>query len=621
MPQRFGFFRFMLAFLICVSAILPFSPIVRARSIGNGYQIGVPQHAEFSGSEFDHVQINNNNLHIDLPLWGASGRGPSVGFKYVYDSEGWGYNETCNRISGLCTDRILPNPSWQRHALPNHLSLTLVGPQSYTIAKVDATYICNGTSVQVMTHSYSMSTPEGTSIHFAPGPVEADGEPAYCFPSAHTLYADDGSGWMLTTDQYGGAIKAVAKDGTVVTGNTGSSIEDANGNQILVSSSPGTDTLGRPFNTNGSYYDSNGVLRSIQVVSQSVAIQTALCGIGYGDYCYEYTATWNVPQTITLPNGKTYTFTYDQGSPTHPNYGQPLSVTLPTGGQISWGWGGTTNSGPRLLSRQLSGDPQPWRYSSVSGGIVTDPAGNDTVYTCGFYNPPDNFDPGPTADPPCYITSKKYYQGSSTSGTLIKTVQTDYWTTNEPAILPIRETATWNLQNLVRKAEMDYDSWVASTFRTTTIYATAGNVIEKREYGYGTARPGPQIRTTQNAYLHLSNSTYRGLNILNRITSNKIYAGSSQTGTLVAQTLNTYDGVAIPTSGDTSGSPAPNHDYASFSRTNNVRGNLTQTSRGLKTGSTWSWLNTNYTYNDLGEILTLTDPLGHTTTNDYTDNC
>src|SRR6266705_7122757 len=34
----------------------------------------------------------------------------------------------------------------------------------------------------------------------------------------------------------------------------------------------------------------------------------------------------------------------------------------------------------------------------------------------------------------------------------------------------------------------------------------------------------------------------------------------------------------------------------------------------------WTWLNTNYTYNDLGEILTSTDPLNHRTSYDYTDN-
>jgi len=429
---------------------------------------------------------------------------------------------------------------------------------------------------------------------------------------------------MLTVDQSsGGIVKAVGKDGMVVS----TTKEDTNGNQVVTSSSPATDTLGRQFNLDGSYYDSSGVLRSIPVVNQSVAIQTNLCWASTGDACYEYSSNWSVPQTITLPNGKIYTFSYDQGSPTHPYYGQPLSVTLPTGGQITWNWSGEDDTGPVLVSRQLSGDPQPWKYSGgqlgptggYGGGTVTDPAGNDTVYTCGWYTPPYvlfNILPPQL----CYIITKKYYQGSSTSGTLIRTVQTDYWTSNEPAILPIHETTTWNPQNLVSRTETDYDSWAASSFNNTTYYGTAGNPIEKREYGYGTGSWGSLVRTSDYGYLHLSNSTYLGLNILNKVTSHKVYAGSSGSGTLTAQTLNTYDGVAIPASGNTSANPAPNHDYANFPASYNYRGNVTKTSRGLKSGSSWTWLNTNYTYNDLGEVLTSTDPLGDTTTSDYTDN-
>jgi len=594
-----------------IPAVLSFACVLHAQNTANDNQIGMPVHGEFSGSDFEHVQMNNNNLHIDLPLWSTTGRGPSVGMKYVYDSRGWGFNENCNHFTGICTDHVTNHPEG---VISSHLSLMGVGPQSYAMSAASDTYSCNGTGLQVLVHHYSMSTPDGTMHHFGPDPVQISGQGANCAPNPANLYADDGSGWVLSRDQSTGAIlRIVGKDGTVL---QGGSITDANGNQLITSSSPPTDTLGRAFTSDGSYYDSNGTLRATAVVTQSVAIQTHLCGFSDGDYCNEYTASWLVPQTITLPNGKSYTFSYDQGSPTHPYYGQPLAVTLPTGGQITWGWDGECDSGPQIVSRQLSGDPQPWRYTGCQGGRVTDPAGNDALYTCGWYFPPYTLN----SNPLCYIVTKKYYQGSSTSGTLLKTVQTDYWTASEPAILPIRETTTWNSQNLVSKVEMDYDSWVASTFNTTTYYATASNVTEKREFGYGAGAPASLVRTVQNGYLHLSNSTYRSLNILNRATSNKVYAGSSQTGTLVAHTLNTYDGVAIPTNGDTSGAPAPNHDYTNFSRTNNFRGNLTQTSRGLKTGATWSWLNTNFTYNDLGEILTSTDPLGHTTTNDYADN-
>ena len=579
-----------------------------AQGVPNEYRIGFPEHGDFSGSDFESVQLNNNNLHIELPLWTLPGRGQSVGVKYIYDSHGWGFNEHCGVRTGTCTDTATPTPGLHNVGPNwNHLTLTPVSLSGYTVNETTSSYTCSGTAT-VITSSFSVRTPDGSTHHFAPDPVQRPGQVGTCFSWPTTLYTDDGSGFAL--DLNSGALKT--KDGTIA---ASGALTDSNGNQIIFGT-PASDTLGRPFNTDGNYYDSAGVLRTISIVKQNVAVQTNICAFSSGDFCNEYSSTWYVPTTFTLPNGQSYSFTYDQGSPTHPYYGQPLSVTLPTGGQIIWGWNGEDIPGPKLVSRQLSGDPQPWRYAGLT---VTDPAGNDTVNTCAWYDPPYALLGG---DPLCYIITKKYYQGSSTSGTLIKTVQTDYWTTNEPAILPIRETTTWNQQNLVSKVEMDYDSWFASTSYNglQTFNATAGNVIEKREFGYGTGAPGSQVRTTDSGYLHLSNSTYRGLNILDKVTSTKTYAGTSQTGTLTAQILNTYDGVAIPTAGNTSGVPAPNHDYTNFPASYNLRGNLTQVSRGLKVGATWTWLNTNNTYNDLGEVLTSTDPGGHPTSYDYTDS-
>jgi RHS repeat-associated protein len=606
------------AFLIsAVLALFSLAHLAFAQGAPNDYQIGFPQHADFSGSDFENVQLNNGNLHIEIPLWSMNGRGLPVGFKYAYDSKGWGFNEHCGRLSGTCTDTVSPTPG--SHGIGpccangNHLVLAPIGPQSYQINEAIGSYTCSG-GVKVLTYSYNMSAPDGTRHHFGPDPIEAGSEVGYCFPTQTTLYADDGSGWVLQLDPSNAAIlKAVGKDGTVVAGST---VEDANGNEVITT---GTDTLGRQFNLDGSYYDSNGVLRAIAVVRQNVAIQTALCGESGADFCNEYSSTWSVPQTLTLPNGLIYTFGYDQGSPTHPYYGQPLSVTLPTGGQITWGWSGVTVSGPTLVSRHLSGDPAPWLYSGFGylGGKVTDPAGNDMAFTCAEYIPPYSLLGGA---PVCYINSKKSYQGSSTSGTLVKTAQTDYWTTNEPAILPIHETTTWNQQNVVNRTETDYDSYAPWSFNNVTYYVTASNPVEKREYDNGTGTWGSLIRTTDYGYLHLSNPTYLGLNIVDKETSKKVYAGSSGSGTLTAQTLTTYDGVVIPASGDTHANPAPNHDYTNFPASHNYRGNLTQVSKGLKSGSTWTWLNTNNTYNDLGEVLTSKDPVGNQTSYDYTDS-
>src|SRR5439155_4105309 len=153
-------------------------------------------------------------------------------------------------------------------------------------------------------------------------------------------------------------------------------------------------------------------------------------------------------------------------------------------------------SGPTLVSRAetLNGVSSTWTYSFQKAitnfpgyGIVTDPLGNATksTFTCivpGF----TNWYSGGTApdDPPAYESLSQYYQGSASTGTLIKTLQTDYTTTSGP-VRPTRKTTTWNQQNLVSKVETDYYNngyWMTPS--------------EVREYDWGTGAPGALIRRT-----------------------------------------------------------------------------------------------------------------------------
>ncbi len=71
--EKFGKTVFLVS-LVLASVFL--ARVAFAQGAPNDYQIGLPQHGEFSGTDFEHVQMNNNNLHIDLPLWSTAGRGP-----------------------------------------------------------------------------------------------------------------------------------------------------------------------------------------------------------------------------------------------------------------------------------------------------------------------------------------------------------------------------------------------------------------------------------------------------------------------------------------------------------------------------------------------------------------
>jgi len=581
-----------------------------AQDVTNALNIGLPPNGVFTGSDFDSVQVNNGNLHLEIPLWSTPGRGFGVGYSYVYDSKGWSFRRSTDG-QGLTHDTVIKAPG-------NNLVLRLAFSPSYSAGGKSVLQKCN--SVTYLTYTnFVLTESRGTKHHFLPDPIARGG--ASCWPTVSTLYADDGSGWILNIDTSTGLVNsAIAKDGTVQYLGTGAKLEDSNGNELM----GGMDTLGRTYPTDGSYYDSSGTLRSTVVTPQpNVQLQTALCPLSDADYCNEASPLSSPPGVLQLPNGMTYTFTYDlQGGPTHPYYGQPLSVSLPTGGQIIWAWSGAADGGPAVTSRTLSGDPAPWLYTpagvdgppgATSTGTVTDPAGNDTRSTCTFYGQ------GVTSylqDGICFITTVQYYKGSYTAGTLLKTVVTDYQNTantvgNNGPVLPIRETTTWNDSgNQVRKVETDWDSMSLSTGGTFSWR----NPTERREFDYGTGLPGTQVRTTDYTYLHWpTSSAYRTANIADRVTSKIVHSGTNA-GTIVAQTNYAYDGTTpVSTNG-----AAPNHDYVNFDSSHNLRGNLTQTSQWLKRIP--SWLNTNNTYDDLGNRLTTTDPGLHQTSFDYTDS-
>src|SRR5438105_203192 len=86
-------------FLLIAFAIFVFAFTLHAQNPNNSTNIGQPDNASFHGSDIDNLQLNNGNLHIEIPLYSLGGRGPSATFKYVYDSKGW-YAYTSNPVLG-----------------------------------------------------------------------------------------------------------------------------------------------------------------------------------------------------------------------------------------------------------------------------------------------------------------------------------------------------------------------------------------------------------------------------------------------------------------------------------------------------------------------------------------
>jgi RHS repeat-associated protein len=258
---------------------------------------------------------------------------------------------------------------------------------------------------------------------------------------------------------------------------------------------------------------------------------------------------WPVLTGVVLPNDTTWVFVYD-------NYGQVISVTMPTGGTAAYAYGGGTN-GMRLPCGNppgelpVSGTPtwpfsnlmssrmvtqrtltsttstgtvttQQWIYNTAIGSgwgptpnqgnvTVTDAMGNDVVHTFSLIGTPTYGQPvcGP------YETNVAYYQGSSTATTpvLIKQVATQYTSTGTDHANPtnfsnyiannvLPAIVTTTLYDGLGGTQVQQDASTYDKFGTyqdykgTTYPFSFSQKLVETESDYGAAAPGPVLRTS-----------------------------------------------------------------------------------------------------------------------------
>ncbi len=178
-------------------------------------------------------------------------------------------------------------------------------------------------------------------------------------------WASDGSGYEILLsgrdNQQASSVRVIDSNGTQVYpqvidryGNYWSS--DANGNLI--------DDVGRtPVITtvsgNVTYYDvlapngpinNNGTRVRYTVTTAPITISTHFQESDVS----EWAGTFTPIQSIQMPDGSSYTFTYD-------GYGGMTSVTLPTGGIIHYGW---TNYQRFVQQHEPLADQSPSRLQS-----------------------------------------------------------------------------------------------------------------------------------------------------------------------------------------------------------------------------------------------------------------
>jgi YD repeat-containing protein len=572
------------------------------------------------GTDIERVDVSSGNLIVTIPITSVPGRGMNLGFGLRYDA----------RFLVVKTFANPPAELWRGEGYGAWLGTNQsIHPIGWTTNESQLTYA-------YVTYSCSdgVTTPWYDTFYIFRDSTGVKHPLAYQW--GHRM-CDGGSARDVFEPDLAGEGMWISLPGTFVTYSNGTvghgfgavAWTDANGNQKA--DGPGaTDTLGRvpltqQVSSNQILYrvrDSNGALQTTTVNFTNINIATNF-NIIDGGYIRigEWSAQLQSVSSIVLPNGRSYQFTYD-------SYGGITQITLPTGGYNTYTWA-TLADGPRtfryVASRtvHVSGQSYTWNFSltgtcGIFTNMVTDPQGNQSVYNTRLG----------------VVMSAAIYNGTA-SGNPVRQYAVLYGSDQDPqdgergaslcdvgliALRPTQVTTTLD-NNLVSKKEFDYDtlnytyhdapgSSVASPFTTTR-----GNVLEIREYDWGSGAPGPLIRRTDKTYLHDSNSNYLGSNIVDKVLQETTYDGA---GNQVAQTQYEYDTYVPGVNAMVSTSGAPQHDYTNYPSSFIYRGNATRVKRWRNTDG--ALVTTIYTYDDLGNIRAIQDPNTITTNYSYNDN-
>jgi RHS repeat-associated protein len=570
--------------LFCV-ATLSVSSFAMAQNLGTGlYPFG-----SFDSRGPDTINLGNLNSHIDIPIFHKAGRGIPFAYDLTYDSLVW----KPVGLSGSQAWQPVQNFGWiaQTVVMTGYVSYSTHTYQcDWPLPKVGYFYIYD---------TWVYHDVFGVSHPFV-GQLEYDPTGCDTVTSNFAATATDGSGISLTAvtnvgGRPNGTQTIVIPHGTSMTvptgpASVGSSITDSNGNQVSVSSTGVyTDTLGAPALTvAGSGTPASPVTLKYPVTLQAGGSTSATASIAYKAYTAqtnfqcpgitEYGSTSvNLIDHISLADGSTYSFTYEatpgvSGAVT----GRLASVTLPTGGTITYSYtGGCSAAGAGInpdgtvgsLARATSDGTRTYSRSAIPGyetgnasdTTLQDEKGNQTVYqftiNSGFF----------------YETQRTIYQGT-TSGSVLLNQYTCYNGVqppcNGPAItMPISETI----------ALTSYNS--GTQLGTTNLYDASGMLTSS-------------TLTSGSTTLH---STVNAYTAAEALSSSKTTDGS---GNVMSYTTYGYD-ETTPTA--TPG--IPQHVAAPGTRSN-------QTSAHIQLSS--GTINTTTTYYDTGAPMAVTTPNGTT---------
>jgi RHS repeat-associated protein len=585
-----------------------------------GTETALPPNSVFHGSGIDKVNLQNGNLHIEIPVLSLPQRGgKTLTWKYVYDSPQWQavWVPQTPPLVGYYVLNEQGTEGWR-----------IESPLGWSVLRVTTPLTCAANSSPYIQTTYDLFDPQGTQHLLG---VRLESIP--CLGEVVTGPTLDGSGVVYNSQ----TNTIILKDGTQVSASAGA--QDANGNTIFNSSGDtldragltttnGTTSSGAPY-TLYSFYDSNGTQQSYRVDFTQINLVPDLCSVvPTGDTCEGGGSfpTW-MPSMLTLPNSTTYQFAYNNNTP-----GELQEMILPTGATVTYTYqdgysshivqtGGkgiaiNWNGAMAVTSRTVAvgAATSQWTYSGtfnkISGltgaGGVTDPAGNVETHTFAFLS----LSPGGTPTTSKYETGVTY---ADPKGNVLRTIAKTYtgeFNTlyNIPVNLRVISETTTLDNGQSRMTQTTYETFSYGGANVGGA-ATRLNPIQVSDYDFG----GALLRTTNYTYLHTNNQAYINLNIVDKPTTIITTNGA---GTQMAETVYEYDNYTH-TGQPMLASGAIQHS-SSYGTSYTTRGNVTAVEHWRNTDG--SYLTSTNQYDDAGNVLSTIDPLGNKTTFAYTDS-
>jgi RHS repeat-associated protein len=614
--------RFACLIVLSLVSYLVFLPLFAYAQQDPAVAHGLKPYGTYNGGDIDLVSVENGKLDLHAPLASYPQRGAlSMNFTIRYWAPSYEVDKDCEPGN--------PPPACQFITSASVVGV-YVSPDFFQVGTSGQAYTdANG---KVLGTVYSVTTPDG-GAH----PLGATSSTVFESVDATGFRWDKTANVITDKD---GIRYSVAPNGVV----QDNSVEDTNGNKVIVASGGYIDTLGRIIPAVPSIFGASGGTIS-RCPTGALTVFEAFDWVVPGPsgtsetytFCYVQkplnvnlhvgahsvgdTHSPTMLQSIVLPNGQFWNFTYGD------QYGNLTQVILPTGGTISYSPGiaqmcfvGSifpqtyfSSVGTRSINANDGRGAATWTYSGSLASsnttvpqirTVTDPLGNQDVYTMSPLGNTCSF----------FETQIQKYQGSSSTGTLLETTSTAYSYTlniNDNSarksvvnVVPTTVTTTWP-NGKAKQTLYSYDSGFAYSGpggNSTGIY---GNHSIESDYDYGVGSAGSILKEIFTNYLAFSNSSYLNLNLLNLVSSQKVTDGS---GTTRAYTTYGYDQSSPISSGVTM-----QHDGAP--PTGSTRGNQTSVLRWLNTiGGN---LTSSKTFYDTGMVHTSVDPLLNTTTYTY----